>query len=68
MSDEEFKKFHSSARFAKSYIDKHRYLKRKLIRFLFINVVAQRKHGGHWSLLLVHTPLSTAKVIAWQDP
>jgi hypothetical protein len=68
MSDEEFRKFHSSARYAKAYIDKHHYLKRKLIKFRFVSVTWQRKHGGHWSLLLVHTPLSTGTVIAWQEP
>jgi hypothetical protein len=68
MSDEEFRKFHSSARFAQSYIDKHKYLKRKLIKFKFVSVVGRRGSKKPWCLILTHTPESTANLIAWQGP
>jgi len=68
MSDEEFRKFRSSARFAQTYIDKHKYLKRKLIKFVFTSIVGERGSKSAWSLILIHTPQSTARLIAWQDP
>lgn len=68
MSDQEFRKFHSSARFAQTYIDKHKYLKRKLIKFVFTSIVGERGSKEAWSLILIHTPQSTARLIAWQDP
>jgi hypothetical protein len=67
MSDEEFRKFSSSARFAKSYIDRKRYLKRKLIKFAFVSV-PRRRRGCIWTVMLTHTPESTGKVVAWPDP
>jgi hypothetical protein len=68
MSNEEFRKFQSSARFAKSYIDKKRYLKRKLIKFAFVSVPRRPQHECYWTLILSHTPESTGKIIAWPDP
>lgn len=67
MSDKEFRKFRSSVRFAQTFIDKHKYLKRKLIKFVFTSVVGERGSKNKWSLILVHTPMSTGRVIAWQD-
>ncbi|HTU36225.1 MAG TPA: hypothetical protein VMF66_20670 [Candidatus Acidoferrum sp.] len=68
MTDAEFRKFRSSVRFAQTYIDKRKYLKRKLIKFVFTSVVGERGSRNAWSLILVHTTLSTGRVIAWQDP
>ncbi|HEV2205160.1 MAG TPA: hypothetical protein VGR36_01390 [Candidatus Acidoferrales bacterium] len=66
MSDEEFKEFHSSVRVAKNFLDKRKYLKRKLIKLVFTSVKRNTK-CGEWTLIVVHTLQSTGFVTAWQD-
>lgn len=66
MSDEEFSEFHSSTRVAKSYLDRHKYLKRKLIKLVFTSVKRNGK-GCEWTLIVIHTLQSTGFVTAWQD-
>ncbi|MGH9727475.1 MAG: hypothetical protein ACRD4V_02650 [Candidatus Acidiferrales bacterium] len=65
LSDEEFKKFHASTKAAKRYIDKRGFLKRKLIKVVFVNRVPNG-NGGDWIVIIGHTVWSTAGVLAYQ--
>ncbi|MGH9864797.1 MAG: hypothetical protein ACRD4H_05210 [Candidatus Acidiferrales bacterium] len=65
LSNEEFRKFHASTRAAMSYIDKRRFLKRKLIKVVFANY-APNGNGGDWIVLIAHTDYSTAAVVSYQ--
>lgn len=65
MSNEEFRRFRASSKAAKSYIDKRRLLKRKLIKVVFASVVPNEK-GNSWFVIVTHTLWSTAGIVAWQ--
>ncbi|HVA17687.1 MAG TPA: hypothetical protein VMV59_08245 [Candidatus Dormibacteraeota bacterium] len=65
LSNAEFSKFHASTKAAKGYIDKHHFLKRKLIKVVFANQ-SPRDNGGDWTVIISHTIQSTAGVIAYQ--
>lgn len=65
LSDDEFRKFHASTGAAKRYIDKRGFLKRKLIKVVFVNQ-APSSNGGDWTVMISHTVWSTAAVIAYQ--
>ena len=67
MSNDEFEKFHASKEAAKAYIDKTGFLKRKLIKVVFCDIV-RRKDGNEWYVIVPHTTHSTAVVVAWQIP
>lgn len=67
MSNEEFEKFHASKEAARDYIDDHHYLKKKLIKVVFCDIVPH-KGGMEWYVIVPHTTHSTAVVVAWQIP
>jgi len=67
MSNEDFEKLHKSKRAWMDYLDNHRYLKRKLIKIVFIDVVYAKNGSGHgWWICVPHSPHSTAGILAWQ--
>ncbi|MFI5073277.1 MAG: hypothetical protein WBE21_00235 [Candidatus Acidiferrales bacterium] len=65
LSNEEFRKFHASTAAAKRYIDDHHFLKRKLIKVVFVNR-SSNDNGTLWLVVISHTIESTAAVIAYQ--
>ena len=65
LSNEEFRKFHASTKTAKSYIDSRGFLKRKLIKLVFVNMVPT-DNGSSWLVVISHTYESTAAVLAYQ--
>lgn len=65
LSNDEFRKFHASTSAAKSFIDKRRFFKRKLIKVVFVNH-APNDDGTSWLLIISHSLQSTAAVVAWQ--
>jgi hypothetical protein len=67
MSNEEFEKFHASKKAAMDYIDDHHFLKKKLIKVVFCDIVPH-KDGEEWYVIVPHTTHSTAVVVAWQIP
>jgi len=67
MSNEEFQKFHASKKAARDYIDDHHFLKRKLVKVVFCDIVPD-KDGDGWWVIIPHTTHSTAVVVAWQIP
>jgi len=67
MSNEEFQKFHASKKAARDYIDDHHFLKRKLVKVVFCDIVPD-KDGDRWWVIIPHTTHSTAVVVAWQIP
>jgi hypothetical protein len=67
MSNEEFEKFHASKKAAKDYIDGLHFLKKKLIKVVFCDIVPH-KGGEEWYVVLTHTTHSTAVVVGWQIP
>ncbi len=67
MSNEEFEKFHASKKAARAYIDDHHFLKRKLLKVVFIDVV-YAKNGQGWWVCVPHSTHSTAGILAWQIP
>jgi hypothetical protein len=67
MSNEEFEKFHSSKKAAKDYIDSHHYLKKKLVKVIFCDIVPHRD-GKEWYVVVSHTTHSTAVIVGWQIP
>ncbi|HEV2223151.1 MAG TPA: hypothetical protein VGR84_09125 [Candidatus Acidoferrales bacterium] len=65
LSNEEFRKFHASTAAAKRYIDDHHFLKRKLIKVVFVNR-SPNDDGTQWLVVISHTIESTAAVLAYQ--
>lgn len=65
LSNDEFRRFHASTSAAKSFLDKHRFFKRKLIKVVFVNH-APNDDGASWLLIISHSLQSTAAVVAWQ--
>lgn len=64
VSKEEFEKLHANEKAAREYLD--RFLKKPLNNLSFSHVQAAQANGGEWYLIVVHTPSSTGRVVAWQ--
>jgi hypothetical protein len=67
VSNEVFEKIHASEDAALDYLQGQHIFKRKLIKVVFCDVKAY-DDGNGWFLIIPHTPLSTAFIIAWQIP
>ena|ERR1700686_3276687 len=67
VSNEQFKKIRASKHAALDYLEDQHIFKRKLIKVVFCDVTPN-DDGDGWFLMMPHTPLSTASIVAWQIP
>lgn len=69
MSNEEFEKFHANKKAAMDYIDDHHFLKKKLNKVIFCDVL-WNKHGESvgWDVIIIHNIQSWVTVVASQIP
>lgn len=68
MSNEEYRKFRSSPRAAKKFINDHKYLKKPAREVVFTKGAPSRGTGGDmgWIALIAHTPDSMVLVASSQ--
>jgi hypothetical protein len=67
VSNDLFEKIHASKAAALKYLEDQHIFKRKLIKIVFCDVTPN-DDGDGWILIIPHTPLSTASIVAWQIP